>query len=72
VGTPARNTPLTAKGPRAELVEALTRAVRDALLGGDVAAARVALAALGELTGATGPGGSVVAFSEARKRRGEP
>jgi hypothetical protein len=56
--------------PRAALVRALADAVAGANAAGDGKAARVALAALGELVGDGGTGGSVVDLADERRRRG--
>jgi len=59
--------------PRAALVRALAEAVAGANAAGDGKAARVALAALGQLVGDEGAaeGGAVVDLADERRKRGE-
>ncbi len=66
-----RTLPPAPGGPRAKLARALADCVAEALAGGDAGAARVALDALGRLTGELGEGGPVVDLAAERRRRGE-
>jgi hypothetical protein len=55
--------------PRGTLIAALTDAVREAALGGDLTAARVAHEALGRLLSDPAPHGGVVDLNAERDRR---
>jgi hypothetical protein len=71
----ADQSPDQTRAPRAALVEALTNAIRDATLAGDLAAARVALDAITRLVAdaernrATGEGAMVVDLAERKRDR---